>query len=74
MIIQSIGFGPDEVEITYLEDPAEKTGVVELRTLIVQKSVVPENVYTDLIDSAEQFVDESLLARRSPPHSFRGPR
>lgn len=74
MIIQSIGFGPDEVELTYLEDPTEKTGVVELRTLIVQKTVVPENVYNDLVDSAETFVDEALLARRSPPHSFRGSR
>ncbi len=67
--IQTIAFDPtgSQVEVVYSEtrDTESASGVLEFRTLVVPTEVV-QSAFADLLDSAREFIDQALVAKRNP--------
>lgn len=67
--IQSVAFSPtgESVEVVYSEarDTDSPSGILEFRTLVVPTDLV-QDAFVELLDSAREFIDQSLVAKRNP--------
>jgi hypothetical protein len=66
MSIQSVAFGPNHVEIAYLESRDIEGPIQEFRTLVVPLDLV-EDQMGEVFDALQQLVDHILVLRRNPP-------
>lgn len=73
VFIQSIAFGPESVEVTYIERRHADRPITRIDTLVVPAAMVPEEL-ADVTDSIQQLIDRALELDRSPPERIRGPR
>lgn len=65
--IQSIVFGPEAIEITYIEerDVDKGSGIVDIRTRSIPFNLC-EAERDELLDSVLQYLDAAAVVRRNP--------
>lgn len=70
--IQSLVFGPEGAEVSYIEhrDVDTGSGILLIRTLQVPYDAC-EEAFDDLGDAVRALVDAALLKRRNPPEQVR---
>lgn len=70
IFIQSLAFGNEAVEVTYIEGRDADQAITEIRTLVIPGGAVPDEL-AEVVDSIEQLVDRALVIRRAPPERIR---
>lgn len=69
--IQTVNFGADWLEITYIDNDRQSDNVREMVTVAVSYDVVEklaEGIYDDLIDC----INKAHVAKRNPPPTVPG--
>lgn len=74
--IQSIIFGDTGVQITYVRDDAvdRTSGIAEITILEIPHGAVDESFISELVEDAEQLIEEARVVLRKPVQSFTAPR
>jgi len=70
IMIHSISFGDEMIEVTYMEERDKTARVAMMRTLLIDSNVVTVEL-RELEESAQELVDAALLAMRNPPKKIR---
>lgn len=66
VVVTSVSFGDDTVEVTYAERREQSEQVGVLRSMLIARELVEDEV-EELLDAARAIVDRGWVAIRNPP-------
>jgi hypothetical protein len=73
--IQSVAFATGAIQICFLEQRDSGGASTLEKTLTIPVEVVADELFSEMVDAIQQFLEEALRAHeRSPVDQFRSPR
>lgn len=65
--IQSVAFGDERIEVTYIEDrDVYRDGGLMARTIVIPVRAVDDTLINEAFEAVQAIVDEYLIRQRNP--------